>query len=139
MKPPPPQFEDALLFLRDYAKTHYRFTGGDVLEAWRATGHPFSQLNWRNKWSGVLAHGKRSGLIVKIGRKPTTSKQSHTATLALWQSKLFKPVGVSVEISPARYLDTIREQILTGKISMREGLLSAYSFGMESGNEAGSG
>lgn len=132
MKPPSPHFEDGLLFLRDYAGKHYRFNGGDVLAAWRETGHPSSLRNWRNKWSAVLYHGARSGLIIKVGRLPTTAKQSHTRTLAMWQSKLFKPVGVDLKISPARHLDGIREKILIGQCSMRDGLYEAYTFGMES-------
>lgn len=130
-QPPSPDFEDALLFLREYAEKHYRFNGGDVLEAWRATGHPSAHIDWSNKWSGVLAHGKRVGLMVNVGRLPTTSKQSHTRTLAMWQSKLFKPVGVTPTVSPARHIEGIREKILSGKCSMREGLMQAYAYGME--------
>jgi hypothetical protein len=125
-------FISALGYLRVYAKEHYRFTGGDVLEAWRLTQSEASQKNWKNVWaSKVIKRGEHAGWFQKIGRKPTTSKQSHTASLALWQSKLFKPVGVAPEVSPVRHLDGIREKILTGRCSMREGLMEAYTFGME--------
>ena len=128
---PPPDFEAAVKYLHDYAKHHYRFTGGDVLEAWRATKHPGAFHNWRNCWSSVLKQGQQAGWFLKVGRAPSTSRQSHTATLAMWQSKLFRPLGVAPTISPVRHLDGIREKILTGKCSMREGLLSAYTYGIE--------
>jgi hypothetical protein len=128
---PAQDFEEATAFLHKYAQSHYRFTGGDVLEAWRATHHPGAFHNWRNVWSNVLSHGQKAGWFIKVGRLPTTSKQSHTATLAMWQSKLFKPVGITPTVSPARHLDGIREKILTGKCSMREGLIAAYTYGIE--------
>jgi hypothetical protein len=128
---PEPDFEEGVAFLHKYAQHHYRFNGGDVLEAWRATKHPGAFHNWRNVWSNVIKHGEKSGWFVNVGLLPTTSKQSHTRYLAMWQSKLFKPVGVSPTVSPARHIEGIREKILTGKCSMREGLMQAYTYGVE--------
>ena len=124
-------------FLEEYAKSHYRFTGGDVLQAWRNSDPcPASLRNWRNVWaSRVIQHGKTEKWFLRVGRKHPTSPQSHTKTLALWQSKLFQPAEIQ-SLSPRRHLDAIRRRVHEGNLKLLDGLFEAYTFGME---EAGHG
>lgn len=80
----------ALKYLRDYARTHKSFTGGDVLAAFREEGIPGSELDWRNRWGAIISEGHRARWYVKDGRAVPTTKQSHTESLVKWKSRLYK-------------------------------------------------
>jgi hypothetical protein len=80
-----------IAFFINYAKTHHQFEGGDVLAAWRATGDPIAQLDWRNRW-GAMCKAMSSakwGVIKGVGRCTPKNVQSHGDYAMLWESLIY--------------------------------------------------
>ena len=132
-KPDAMDFNNAMCFFQMYCKEHQFFTGGDVLEAFRKTFPPGYDRDWRNVWSSVIADAKAKGFIVKAGRTKPTSKQSHTATLVQWQSRLFEGEQSLVGKTSKEFLEDLRKKVVTKKIGMMDALWKAYEHGKEGG------
>lgn len=87
----PVQMRDkALEFIERFCMVNKEFNGADILKAWRATNEPFSKLNWRDRWGGIISAAKKKGLIEKIGESKPTALHSHMSKLSHWRSKIYK-------------------------------------------------
>lgn len=88
---PDPHKREAIAFYINYAKRHAQFEGGDVLAAWRATGDPVAQLDWRNRWGGLAQTmmGKAYQVIERIGYVRPKNIQSHGDRAMLWKSLIY--------------------------------------------------
>lgn len=128
----PIAFDAAMHFLHEYAVKHQFFTGGDVLQAFRATGAVGSGINWRNRWGVVMNAGASHKWYRKVGRAVPTSPQSHTKTLARWKSLVYEgDVKIAHMTETERALDVIRQQVYLQKIDLRKALWKAYNLGCE--------
>jgi hypothetical protein len=89
---PDPHKQAAYAFYINYAKRHKEFEGGDVLAAWRATGDPIAQLDWRNRWGGVAQKmmSKKFQVIKKVGYVRPKNIQSHGDRAVLWESQIYE-------------------------------------------------
>lgn len=131
MTAPTPAKDSALEFIRAYAKDHQFFTGGDVLSEFRASGLPYSDQDWRNKWGAVISDGAKRGWYVKAGRVKPSSKQSHTTTLVQWQSRIYSGEQSLVGTTAQMQIEEIRKDFVLRKIDLRTALWRAYEFGAE--------
>lgn len=125
--------ELALDFVKQYAVEHQFFTGGDVLDAYRATGSADSKLDWRNRWGAVIKEGASREWYKRSGRVAPTTKQSHTSSLVQWQSNLFKGVQSLVGTTATDQLEAIRKDFVLRKLDARQALWKAYELGVEQG------
>lgn len=123
----------ALDYLRKYAEDHQFFTGGDVLEAYRADGHPDPSSGWRNVWAALVSTGARKGWYSKAGRVAPKSKQSHTGSLTQWHSKLFTGVQSLTGTTDNDQLEDLRRAVITRAMDIRTALSKAYELGLEAG------
>lgn len=57
----------ALDFIKSYARENQFFTGGDILAAFRESGLPGSEWNWRNK-GGCPDYSGPEERVVREGR-----------------------------------------------------------------------
>lgn len=121
-------------FIRAYAKDHQFFTGGDVLEAYRAAGNPDPDGGWRNVWGGLISSCAKQGWFVKSGRVAPSSAQSHTATLVQWESRLFTGVQSLVGASVFDTLEALRRDVVLRKTDLRTALQRAFDLGVETRN-----
>lgn len=121
----------ALAYLHAYAKDNQFFTGGDVLESYRAAGHPDPENGWRNVWAVLVTKGFKKGWYVKAGRVPPKSKQSHTGSLTQWQSKVFTGVQALTGATATDHLEAMRRDVITRKVDIRTALRKAYELGIE--------
>lgn len=121
---------EAEKFIRSYARNHLYFDGGQVLAAWRKTKKPVAQKDWRNRWGAAISYAAREGVMRKVGRSIPYSRQSHTISLVLWESKLYRG---DEERQPAfNYtIRNIMSNIAFGKINVEKALWLAYEFGFE--------
>lgn len=131
-KPTQQDREEGVSFLKKFCKKRHRFNGGDVLEAWRETKHPSSLKDWRNVFSSVLAHGVESGWMIIVDRAKPTSKQSHTRSLSVYESRLAKkPLGYKPAPTASRFIDEQVGLLRTGKINAHELAWRVYGYGVE--------
>lgn len=126
-----PVREIALTFLKAYAVGNQFFTGGDVLEAFRKTGLPGSEIDWRNKWGAIINEGARRAWYVKAGRVAPSSKQSHTSTLVQWQSRLFKGEASLVGKTAHAHILELRKKVALRELTLVQALWKAYDLGTE--------
>lgn len=120
----------ALAFIKQYAEEHQFFTGGDVLHAYRAAGNPDPEGGWRNRWGALITQGARNGWYLKAGKVAPTTAQSHTASLAQWQSCRFKGVQSLVSTTIKQQLEDIRKKVVLREYDMMAGLWKAYELGV---------
>lgn len=129
--------ESALAFTRKFAEEAEFFTGGDVLAAFRASGLPGSELDWRNKWGAVINTGAKKLWFVRAGRAVPTSKQSHTGSLTLWKSRLFSgEQSLVAGNSDIEARAELRKKLLCREITVDEALWQAFSLGFLRGQES---
>lgn len=121
---------EAEKYIRFYAREHLYFDGGEVLLAWRKTLKPVAQMNWRNRWGAIISYVARSGVMKKVGRAIPHSRQSHTNSLVLWESKLYRGDD---ERKPAfdHEIKNIMSNLAFGKTNLKKALWLAYEFGFE--------
>lgn len=123
--------EEALQFFHEYAETHLYFNGGDVLAAWRKrVGGRSPNKNWRNRWGAITMRARSAGVMKKVGRVEPKSKQSHTKSLALWQSLVYtgddpiQPMAVD-------HLNRILRKVHSREMTVSEALWSMYEYAKE--------
>lgn len=122
--------ESAIHFIRKFASAHEYFTGGDVLEAFRASGLPGADLDWRNRWGGIISACNKAGLFVRAGRTAPTSKQSHTESLTLWKSRLYSgPQSLAVRDHAASLVAELRQKVLCREVSLEDAFWKMYERG----------
>lgn len=126
--------EAAVEFIRQYAKTHQFFTGGDILAAFRASGVKGSSQDWRNKWGGLISSCANRGWFVKSGRVAPTSLQSHTTSLVQWHSRLYQGEQALVGVTAREQLEALRKDFVLKKMDLRVALWKAYELGLEAAN-----
>lgn len=121
---------EALLFIRSYAREHLYFNGGDVLAAWRETDSAVAKLDWRNKWGAAMVTARTDRVIKKVGRCIPESSQSHTTSLVLWQSKLYRG---KEEVKPCfnRTVANLMSNFLFENVNLEQALWQAYEFGFD--------
>lgn len=120
----------AFAFIRAYAEENQFFTGGDVLEAYRAAGHPDPEGGWRSVWAALIQQGARRGWYVKAGKVTPKSKQSHTSALTQWQSRVFTGVQALTGTTSSDQIEGLRRDVVTRKIDIRAALWKAYELGL---------
>ena len=76
-------------FLKEFLPCHRVFVGDEALEAFRATKHPISQRDWRNRWGGLMSHWCSMGYMEKIGKSDVKAVHSHMDKLCLYRSNYF--------------------------------------------------
>lgn len=122
--------ESAVSFLKTYVRETEFFTGGDVLEAFRSSGLPGADLDWRNRWGGIIMAGYRAGLYVRAGRASPTSKQSHTESLTLWRSRLYTGAqSLTPRDVASSLVSELRQKILCREVSIEDALWKMYERG----------
>lgn len=120
----------AVQFIREYAQTNLYFDGGQVLKAWRRTDSPIAQLDWRNRWGAMISLAHRMGVMIKVGRINPKSKQSHTTSLVLWESNIYR--GTDERVPTARkFIADLKKQCFCRELSTFDALWKAYEFGFE--------
>jgi len=132
----PEYIERVMGLIETYARTHYRFLGGDVLDWARkhGLGKPPGKKNWRNVWSGPLAVARERGFFIKVGRGVPTTKQSHTSSLARWQSCLIGPLTPEDELdSDHLVLLELRKAFILRQRSLEETINKVFAYGFERG------
>ena len=122
---------EALCFIKGYATSHQFFTGGDILEAYRAAGYKDPEGGWRNSWAALIKEGARNDWFFKAGRVVPTSKQSHTGTLTQWQSRLFMGAQSLVGRSANGRIEELRKSVVLRELSLRDALWKAFDLGVE--------
>lgn len=123
--------EIALSYVRAFAISNQFFTGGDILEAFRKSNLPGSDLDWRNKWGAIISAGARKGWYIKAGRMVPTSKQSHTGSLVQWQSRLFTGEEALSGVTARETIEDLRKKVVLREIDIRAALWAAYEYGVE--------
>ena len=79
--------ENALSFLKEYCKTHHRFSGEMVrIEAKGIVPEPCSLRTW----GAVLLSGSRKGWIRQVGYVHVSNPMAHNANAALWESRVIE-------------------------------------------------
>lgn len=122
--------EAALAFLKQYVKENEFFTGGDILEAFRASGLPGSDMDWRNRWGSLITSCHKSGLFIRSGRAAPTSKQSHTESLTLWKSRLYKgPQSLTPRDQAAELLAELRMKVRCREMTFDDAFWKIYERG----------
>lgn len=122
--------EAALHFIKSYIRDHEFFTGGNILEAFRASGLPGSELDWRNRWGGLVSACNKAGLFVKAGRAAPTSKQSHTESLTLWKSRLYSgPQSLTARDHAASLVSELRKKVICREVTIEDALWKMYDRG----------
>lgn len=79
--------EDALLFLREYARRHSKFSPEDVTD--KAASFGLTARNLRS-WGPVYRSAIREGLIEQT-TEPYRRRFGHGSRGFLWRSKIFYP------------------------------------------------
>lgn len=122
--------EAAVQFIKKFASETEYFTGGDVLEAFRNSGLPGSELDWRNRWGGLISSCNKVGLLVRAGRVAPTSKQSHTDSLTLWKSRLYSgPQSLTHKDHAAVLVSELRRKVLCREMSIEDAFWKMYERG----------
>lgn len=126
----------ALDFIHKFAQETEFFTGGDILEAFRASGLPGADLDWRNRWGALVQKGQKKHWFIRSGKAVPTSRQSHTDSLTLWRSKLFYGDQTLTPKEEAADLHKeIRRKLLCREMSVDDALWAMYNRGwMDRGN-----
>jgi|Cruoilmetagenom7_1024161.scaffolds.fasta_scaffold37309_2 hypothetical protein len=124
--------DEALEFFQHYALNHRYFTGGDVLAAWRKRiNGADSNQDWRNRWGAITVKARTNCWIKKVGRMRPPSSQSHTATLAKWESLLYEG-DAPEENHVLKELMLLKSDVIEKKSTFIQALWAAYELGRES-------
>ena len=122
--------ESAVHFIKKFVAENEYFTGGDILEAFRNSGLPGSELDWRNRWGGIVSACNKAGLFVKAGRSAPTSKQSHTESLTLWKSRLYSgPQSLTPRDQAAVLVSELRQKVLCREVTIEDAFWKMYERG----------
>lgn len=129
--------QQALDFIREYAETHYTYTGDEVFEAYKEAGHvPVSEDAGRASrinWGNMMDAAESAGTHVVCGRVKPRASHCHVASTCLRKSLVFlgtPPPDVDI---PKEYIIGLwREACVDRNITVKEALWMAYTYGVES-------
>jgi len=123
----------AMKFIVAQSRKHRYLCGGNMLEKWRSQNtdprHP-ANTDWRNKWGGIFQRLSSLGVLRKHGRIRPTSKQSHSASLVLWESIIYKGDQPEMRSVPV-VLDRLLNKVHARDMSFKDALWKAYEYGTE--------
>lgn len=125
----------ALLFVKEYCEKTEFFTPDQACDAAKAAGvpPPPGGKGWRDNWGQVMRLAKQAGYIRKAGVASPTSKDTHVATVTLWQSMLYKGEKTLLEVG-VRVVEEMRKKWVTKEIKdIRTLLERTYEMGVQRG------
>ena len=126
--------EEAQEFIKEWAKTHYRYTGDEILVAYRAAGGPEEDAgrDRRLNWGQAMTAAEKAGVHRVIGRVKPRSPHSHIASTCLRQSIIFVGDVPDGGKTAKHYVAHLRSRVATREITLKQALWAAYTYGVES-------
>lgn len=121
----------AVNFIKAFAADVQYFNGGTVLAAFRESGLPGADLDWRNTWGALISSCAKKGWFIRAGRVAPESPQSHTATLVQWESRLFRGVPSLSGVTVHEQLVNLRKAVFLRKMDLMTALQKAFNLGAE--------
>jgi len=127
--------EEAIEFVREYAKTHYIYTSDQVLVEFRKQGGSLKDAGRGNSinWGNVVDAADRKGIHETIARVPPNESHAHTPTTCLRRSCVFEgDTSEFDEIDTAKdYIQALYVRVVNHELTVREALRLAYKYGVE--------
>ena len=123
----------ALEYIRQWAETHYTYTGDEVLAAYREDGGPAADAgrDSRVNWGQAMNAAEKAGIHKTIGRVKPRSPHSHIASTCLRQSRVFKGEPPSDTVSSKHYVTHLWRMVAEREMTVKEALWCAYTHGVE--------
>jgi len=125
---------EAQKFIREWAETHYQYTGDEILVAYREAGGPEGDAGrgYRLNWGQAMTAAETAGVHKTIGRVKPRSSHSHIASTCLRQSRVFIGEIPKQELNAKHYVAHLRSCVANREITLKHALWAAYTYGVES-------
>lgn len=129
--------QDAIDFIREYARTHFTFTGDQIFEAYRDAGnvpvHEDAGRTSRINWGTMIKATDKMGFHKVIGRTKPRASHSHVSTTCLRQSLIFEGEVPNDYDPDSEYLIYLWQQVAQKELKCKDAIKLAYQRGVDTG------